>query len=437
MDKTSCDKTIHQSGDLLNLLRFFKGIDRSELSRRLKLSMPTVYNAVDELTKIGIVKKEKTDIFINENYGVLVGMSIGSSLCKIVFLDMNYKLINEKLFLPHKINMCEKIDQLIKKKKLLHQCITDTDRNYVYFNTPDTFSELKMILDCIFGYIVECIRNDNMNVLCIGISCTGIINKKTQTILSAHNLNYLDNCSVDSLIFPGKQEFFEKKQINVHLIQNSDASMIAEKIDLYHTNSIYKSRENIASIYLGVGFGVGLYFSSLYSGTSGYAGEIGHTLAPDFESINEISSYKDRVSKNEIDTRCTCGSRNCYDYKFRSYVMGMSLKEFREKSSDEIREYLISNPENAKLLGKYLGHIINIFTNWLNVDLIIFTGKLYKSMDVLMDYIEVARDENPLKFSRMDCKICRSRLGSSAPAIGAAIYAYHKKYDLEMSWNYY
>ena len=37
------NKIIKQNQHILNLLRFYKGIDRSEISRRLQLSMPTVY----------------------------------------------------------------------------------------------------------------------------------------------------------------------------------------------------------------------------------------------------------------------------------------------------------------------------------------------------------------------------------------------------------
>lgn len=436
MDKITDSKLLYQNRKLLDLLRFYKGIDRSEISRKLKLSMPTIYNAVDELVKVGVLRKEKTNVFINENYGTLIGLSIGSSLCKVSFLNMNYELWDKDIFAQHKLNICDKINKIISNKEVLDRCITDPDRNYVYFNTPETFSELKSILDSIFEYIIDCVQNSILNVLCIGISCTGIISDKTQTILNAHNLSYLDNSTLDSLLLPSKRLFFNQNQIYVSLIQNSNASIIAEKIDLYHSDSIYKNKENIVSIFLGVGYGAGLYLGSVYSGSSGFAGEVGHTPAPNYESSDELKEFNQKIQNNEIDSHCTCGNNNCYDYKFRSYVMGMSLKEFRNKSSDEIHDYLEKNPNKAELLGKYLGHIINTLANWLNIDLVIFTGKLYKSMDILMNYIDTTLDENPLKFNRNDCSIYKSRLGSLAPSMGAAIYAYHKKYDLELSWNY-
>ena len=105
-------------------------------------------------------------------------------------------------------------------------------------------------------------------------------------------------------------------------------------------------------------------------------------------------------------------------------------------SADDIKKWLSENINEAQLLGKYLGNMVNTITSWLDVDLVIFTGKIYKSMDILMNYIDQVRDESPLKFNRNDCEILTSHYGSSSPAIGAAIYAYHKKYDLELSWNY-
>lgn len=98
-------------------------------------------------------------------------------------------------------------------------------------------------------------------------------------------------------------------------------------------------------------------------------------------------------------------------------------------SAENIKEYLTNHLLKAELLGKHIGNMINILTNWLNIDLIIFTGKINKSMHLLLNHIDATRDKSPLKHGRIDCKISTSNLGSLAPSIGAAIYAYHKKYD--------
>jgi len=430
-------KIIRQNSDLLNLLRFYKELDKSELSRRMQISMPTVYNAIDELAKINFVKKEeKKFTSINSEFGSLVGISIGTSLCKISFLDLKFTLYSKERFSDHKKNLICKIEEYISDKELLYKCANDVNKNYIYFKTPKTFSELKAILNALFEYLRENVNNKSLNILSIGISCTGLVNNRTQTILDAYNLSYLNNLTLDALIFPGMQSFFDENDIYVCLVQNSNASVIAEKLYLYQEESLHKKKENIISLYLGVGTGSGVYLGKLYGGTSGFAGEVGHTRAPICESEDDIKYHQDLINKGVIDAECTCGCNDCYDYKIRSYVFEMTAAKFCDMSSDEIRRYLEANPVKARLFGKYLGNMINMLTSLLNVDLVIFTGKFYKSMDLLLNYIDAVRDESPLRYSRNDCKVCISTYGSLAPSIGAAIYSYHKKYDLELSWEY-
>lgn len=424
----SVDKLIRQSVHVMNLLRFYDRIDRSEISRKLQISMPTVYKTIDELSAYGIINKNDNNVFINNQYAYLIGISIGSALCKVSFLNLSFNLIDESEFKKYKAEMCKKIELEIADKDLLYKCMNDTDKNYIYFKTPKQFSELKNVLDCLFKYIQDSIDNEVFNVLSIGISCTGVINYKNQTILSAHNLDYLDNSTLDTLIFPDKKQFFDNNQIQISLLQNSDACVIAEKISLYQNDSIYKNKKNIVSLYLGVGVGAGIYLDRMYSGTSGYSGEIGHTKAPDCKLEGE--------KKKETDSACTCGNEECYDYKIRTYVFELDKKRFSDFSSEQMRQYLEDNPEKAKLLGTYLGNMVNTLTSLLDIDLVIFTGKFYKFMDLLYNDIVSVQDQNKLKYSRNDCTLLTSTRGSLAPSIGAAIYSYHKRFDLELSWNY-
>ncbi len=434
-DKLFNNKLIKQNERLINYLRFYEGIDRSELSRKMQLSMPTIYKSIDELNAFNIVNKYSS-ISLNKEYGILVGISIGSSLCKVILLGFDYLPLNSKSFSYYKDCIYDKIADNLHSDILLKECMEDSERNYIYFSTPKTFSELKNILNLIFECIEHWVENNEINILSIGLSCTGIINNKTQTILDAYNLSYLSNRTLESLIFPDKQSFFENNNIYVALVQNSNASVIAEKISLNQSSSQYKYKNNILALYLGVGIGAGLYLNELYEGTNGYAGEAGHTKAPDCNLPKDLEYYNKLVRKNLIDDCCTCGSRDCYDYKIRTYVFEKKADQFCNMSAQQIRDYLENSPSNAKLLGEYFGNMINTLTSWLDLDLIIFTGKIYKSMDLLLNYIDMVRDQSPLRFNRNDCTILVSELGSKSPAIGAAIYSYHKKYGLDLSWDY-
>ena len=139
-----------------------------------------------------------------------------------------------------------------------------------------------------------------------------------------------------------------------------------------------------------------------------------------------------------LDKNCTCGNEDCYDYKMRTYVFETNKKLFSDFSADQICDYLKNekNQDKAKLFGAYLGNMVNSLTSILNVDLIIFTGKFYKCMDSLYNSIVSVQDQNKLKYSRNDCTLLTSTYGSLAPSIGAAIYSYHRRFDLELAWDY-
>lgn len=423
------DKVIRQNNDLLNLLRFYKGIDKSEMSRRMGVSIPTVYNAVEDLLDAKVVvKDESKTLSINEDYAILVGISIGSSLCKVTFLNLNFEVFESQSFINHKNSLIERIETVLDEGSLP----LDRTREYVWFQTPRTLAELKMVLDIVFEYIENCVVKNIFKVLSLGISCTGIINDEKQTILDAYNLSYLNGLTIDTLIYPGKQTFFKENDIKISLVQNSNASVLAEKIRLCQKRDEFINTTNIISIYLGTGIGAGMYLGKLYIGSSGYAGETGHTKAPRCESEKDMARREELVKQGKVDAHCTCGCDDCYDYKIRTYVFEKTASEFCKMSSDDIENYLHDHEDKAELLGKYLGNIVNTLTSYLNIDLIVFTGKFYKSMKYLLNAIDSVRDESPLRYSRTDCKIVTSEYGSLAPAIGAAIYSYYRKFDLEM-----
>ena len=119
----------------------------------------------------------------------------------------------------------------------------------------------------------------------------------------------------------------------------------------------------------------------------------------------------------------------------RSVVFNKSKINFKDMNSNEIRNFLESNPEQAQFLGTLLGYITNMLAAILNINLVVFTGKLYKITDLLYKYIEQTTDESNLKFNRGDCKIYTSDKGTLSPTLGVAMYSYYKKYSSSLDWN--
>ena len=98
----------------------------------------------------------------------------------------------------------------------------------------------------------------------------------------------------------------------------------------------------------------------------------------------------------------------------------------------------LSNPSHIlqkNLLVKYLGIITEILTNLLNLEVIVFTGKFCNCENILIRDLYIERDRNPLRFVANDCKFLFSKLGASAPAVGAAIAAYYDKIGQDVNWK--
>lgn len=427
MENDKINKIIKQNHELFELLRVYKDIDKTELADRLKLSVPTIYKNIEDLNKYNLIIKDN-QLNINNDFGTFVGISIGSSLCKIVFLHFSLEIYTNEEFSDFKKMLVDAISKYIKDDNNFSVSM-NSNENYIYFSTPTKFKEIKDILNSIFDSLIEFNCSKTFNLLGIGISSTGVVNEQEQMIHQAHNLPELENRTLLNLFTPSNKEYFIKNNVNVSLIQNSNASVICEKVALYQHKSQYMFKKNIVSIYLGVGLGAGFVFNGdFYSGTHGFVGEIGHMDAPCYEKL------EDKV-KIKTEDNCTCGKCSCYDYKIRTYIFEKSKSEFGKMNSSDIYNYLSNNPEKAKYLGKYLGSLVNMLSTLLNIDLVIIGGKLKKSMILLNNDIDSEKDDNPFKFNRIDCDVAEAYEGARSPSIGAAIYSYYKKYGIPCTWN--
>ena len=469
-------KTLKLYSDVVNMYRFYPTVDRIEMTRRLNISGTTFYKAVDDLQKNGLLIQKASEgkgradasYMIARDLFYMLGISIGASLCKITFIGVDFRRMPSAIFKNHKseiINIIKPILEYYKDEtRELNECEEDNTRDYIFFSTPSSFRCLKRVINSVFDYCRKLIDSNKINLFSIGISSTGIIDRDAQKIVRSHNLPYLEGTKIDGLIDPTIRDYFFEKKITVSLVQNSDASVIAEIIELYLSNSPFKGKRNIATIYLGYGVGSGLYLDGhLFNGCHGFAGETGQLPAPFFkeecsiplskekepvesngesDNGNEESSEKDVMTGWDSDKKCPIFSADTmsYDEKIRKYVFEMNPEEsFKHLTSSEILKYLEENEDKVTLLGKYLGGIVNTITNLLNVELIIFTGKIYKSFDLIANSISQEQDIRGVKLGRTgrdDCELVKSSLGSLSPAIGAAIFSYHKKCEIPLSWNH-
>lgn len=417
-------KIVKQNNDLLKRLKFNPQLDKVKLAELIEVSPPTLYKNLENLKKQSILNEDTT---INSNFGTFMGVSVGTSFCKVVFLHFDFTEYTIEEFKPFIKELQSSASLQIKEGINFEQ-----NYAYIYFKTPGSFSELKESLDGIFNVVKLFVENNQLVLLGIGISSTGSIDENVQMICQSHNLPYLDGRTIEDFYFSDKNEFFQKRNIPLFLLQNSIATAIAEKTKMHSDLGVIKC-DNIAALYLDYGISTGFVLNGkLFTGTNGFAGEVGH-LSISNAVVNQLDGL---ITKNSFDIRskCTCGAEGCIDHVLRSLAFSDCVPAFSDMNSKEIAKYLEENQDAAKCVGIILGNITNTIASILNIDVVVLSGKLYKSISLLHKYIEQALDENSLKFNRRDCKIHVSKIGTMAPAIGAAIYSYYKSCNIPVEW---
>ena len=418
--------SLKNNNQILNTVRCHPGISKTALAEKYEVSWPTMSNAIGTLKDSDILITEP-DIRLNPNYAHMIGLSVGTAQTKLCIIDFNFKLIESDTFMSiiKKLHIFTDAINYMKSKKIPLS-------NFICFKTPHDLYNLQSLLDQCLKDIIEIIENqDNLglNVISLGITFTGTVDNSTRKIIKSHNLDFISDKSLSNIIFPNRIDYFESKNINIYVDNNSNSAIIAEKYCLYDSSSSnfkLRGKKNIMAIYLGAGIGSGLIFNNrLYRGASNSIGELGHIEVPQYSG-----SYPSTTS----ESCCSCGSTNCLDYRIRNDVFEKTKAEFSNMSADSIADYFKKHPEKLDIMAYYIGHITNLLINILNLDMIIFTGKFEIFMDQLWLPLYKYINSNKLSYISNECTLTVSNLGVKAPAIGVAISSYFDKIKEDIEW---
>lgn len=418
MDKEKLLEFLMENEKLLNILRCNPTVEKTALAKKMDISFPTLVKQLEELKKQGILINDNK-MEVDANAFFLCGISIGGAQCKVTFIDAKYNVLSG-----------ERFNEICDKYGVLQQTFfesTDGKNNnygYRYFHTPDNETDLKLnlnaiIKDIIKMYNIAVTEKEVPVILGIGIAITGSIDAKQQIVISSHNVEYMTNMSKEMLISPDVLQMLREKGILFVIDHNAKALAVCEKFSLYQQNNIngeYSRKKNIASFYLGSGIGCGLILdNTLVRGCRNLNGELGHIQVP---------RYKDNCRDIDDDSRCSCGAKACLEHYIIRDVFQMSKEEFKRISSNDIKSYLNNLPEDIKekklrMLGYYIGWAIDMIVKLLNVDLIIFSGKMTCFMNELWQYITPVAGN--IDYAMLDCSMIISKYAALAPAIGAGI----------------
>ena len=225
---------------LINMVRCQPGISKTALAEYLKVSWPTASATIDNLKKAGIFQTSDV-LSINPNFAYMIGLSVGSAQIKLTIIDMNFSPVSSEFFnkLISDLNLFEDARRYMTENK-------KTISNYIFFQTPDNLFDLQEKLDSVIADITKLVMHQDdfhMNIISLGIAFTGAIDNIGKKIVRSHNLEYLSDKPLNTIIYPNRLEFFEQRGINLYIDNNSNASVIAEKYNMYQPDSTnYKYR---------------------------------------------------------------------------------------------------------------------------------------------------------------------------------------------------
>ncbi len=285
---------------ILNYILNNKSTSKAELAKELGLSMPTILTNVNELIGKGIIietgeyestggRKAKS-IEINPSYRYAMGIVITANHVGMVLVNLK----------------CE---------------IKTVERTRLKFSTELSYcTELSRMVE---NFLKD--RNNQGQLLGIGVSIPGIINQKEKLIIKSHALQ-VENYSLSFL----EQAF----PFPVYFENDANAAMLAEDLHEYK-NAIYLSLNNT----LGGAFCIN---GHLFPGQNQKAGEFGHMiLVPNGKT-------------------CYCGKQGCAD----AYCAASVLTDGTHASLEQFMKQMGQNDFAArKKWDEYLDHLAILISN--------------------------------------------------------------------------
>ena len=385
---------------ILNLVKKETSISRSDITKKTRLTPPTVSKILDELSeKYQLIEFIGTG---NSNGGrppavvrfknkgnYIIGIDLGATNIRGSLVDLNGKPVGF-IQIPTEIN--KGFDQIINKMIKIIKNFTDN----------------KDSEDKIWG---------------IGIGVAGLVNRKTGMIESSPIFGW-ENVDL-------KKEL--DKHITIPFFYDNSTRLMAHG-EYFFSNS--SRLQNFAMINIGYGIAAGLVIDgNIIKGNEGFAGEFGHITVD---------------TSNKVE--CKCGQFGCLEAMASGHRIAMLGRElFDHPDSKIIRELCNGNPEfvsaemvyQAYLKGNlsakkiyseitdYLAQGIGTIANLLNPSVVYIGGGVSLNGEGFFDMVTPKISKHLLKPNKM-LQILPSTFGEQATSIGAAALVLEKILNLNI-----
>ncbi len=358
----------------------------AELTKELRISVPTITKLVQELVEEGIVNDlgkvetpggRRPNVFGLTNSTIyFAGINVGRDRMTYVITDLQNNIIQE--------------------------VVDDT------FELTDRLQCLEKICSNIENFINNCGIEKN-KILGIGVCIVGRVNTQ-----QGRSYKYFTN-SEESL-----HDIIEKR-IGIRVLVENDTR---SRCYAEYTCGKSKDESNVIYLHLGLGVAIGIVADGkLYYGKSGFAGEFGHIPLFDNEKI------------------CFCGKKGCLETEISGIAIEEKMRELVKCGANTILRQRYENNEQIHIndiiaaarnddnlsielieeagekAGKAVAFLINIF----NPETVIVGGNLAAAGDYIMLPLKSATNKYSLSLVYKDTKFRVSKMSDNAPAWGVAM----------------
>jgi len=255
------------------------------------------------------------------------------------------------------------------------------------------------------------------HVAALGMGCPGMIEQPQGIVRLSPNLSFLKN-------YPLRKKLMQRLKIPVTIENDVNAGLYGE----FHFGAA-RGCQNAVGIFWGTGVGGGLILDGkIYRGSTGAAGEIGHTFvnAPALTDISDRSG----TLESQIGRLALSADAGLLVLKQQAKVLyekaGTDLRKMKSKTllrsirggDQAVKELMRCK---ARVLGIAMANAVNL----LNPERIVLGGGVMEAMgSILLPVAKKTMREYALAPVVRNVSVELARLGDYAIAMGAAQLAY-------------
>lgn len=377
-----------QKKGILNDL-YFNGTNTiAELSNSMHVSIPSITALIDEL--------------VEENWIIETGFAISKQGRRPAIYGVNP---DKNFVMVLDINTHDtRIAVLNFKNEIIFSQVFDLQLK----NNPSFLETLFQLVD----KIVEQKLAKGKEIIALGISIPGLVNKKTGINYTYRGLNE-ENRSLGELI----ETHFH---LPTFVLNDSKATAFGE-----YRLGLAKGKTHVLSVNVDWGVGLGIVINGeIFDGASGFAGELGH------------------IQVNPEGELCYCGKVGCLDTITSASSLLKNIKDgLRNGQISKLGEHK-NNLENINLemviaaaqqgdafaidiihnIGLELGKGLSIAVHLFNPQIIIIDGVLSKAQKLIINPIEHAINKYCLADFKEELSIEISQLSEDAKIFGVHAY---------------